>query len=770
MLADVLVAAVAGAGDHHRAALCRHAVDGADQGQDGVRVVAVIGDHGGAAVVEDVEAARRVVAFAGERQQAGADGVPWQVDGPGGGHRCHHVFDLETDHATARERHIVQVHLVEGFTLLGDQVAVVDVDHAAALGAVHGHHRMLAVGGKEGDVAAAVVGHADHHRVGGVEHRHAALQHILHDHPLEDGQVFQGGDVVQAQMVARADVGHHRHLAAVEGQAFAQQAAARRFEHGGVDVGVHQHIAGASRAAAVAAVDGAPFDIDAVGIRHAGAQPGGGGQVGDQAHGGGFAIGAGDGDDGNAAVVAIGEHGADDGFAHRAALAERWGQVHAQARRGIDFHHAAALLLDGFQHAVAHQVDAADVQPHHVGGGDGARRHFRMDVVGNVGGGAAGRQIGVVAQDDAFAARRDRVGLIALRGQAGQGDVVEADLGQRGGVAVAAARVEVDLVDQLAHGGDAVADHLRRIAAGGGDQFVAHHQQAEIVTGQVALDHDVVAEFAGGDKSGRHLLLGGDVDGDALALVAVLRLDHHRQADFQRRRPGVVGVQRHAAVRHRHPGRVEQLLGQLLVLRDRFGDGAGAVDFGRLDFSLLAAPAEGDQAAVGQTAERDVAGDRRVDDGAGRRAQPHVLVEFAQLVQRGVDIEGGVVQRGLEQLLGQLESQFADHFFRILDHHLEHAGVRRGGGAAESDRAAGLCLQVQRRQFEHVGHRNAVVVAGRLQGRQGREARPQSRLEAGQIGDAFFIGRADHHRLDRGVVTPEVGASQRPYACYLHKP
>ena len=308
---------------------------------------------------------------------------------------------------------------------------------------------MLHVGGKEGDGAAAVVGHADDHRIVGVEYRHAAVGDVLHDHALEHREVFQRGDVVQAEVVARADVGHHRDLAAVERQAFAQQAAARRFEHGGVDVRVHQHVARAARAAAVAAVDAASFDVDAVGVGHAGAQAAGGEQVGDQAHRGGLAVGAGDGDHRNAAVVAFFEHRRDDRFADRAALAERWRQVHAQARRGVHFDHAAALLFDRFQYAVAHQVDAADVEADHVRGGDRARGHFRMDVVGDVGGGAAGRQVGVVAQDDAAAARRHRVGFIALRGQAGQRDVVEADLGQRGRVAVAAARIEVDPVHQL---------------------------------------------------------------------------------------------------------------------------------------------------------------------------------------------------------------------------------------------------------------------------------------------------------------------------------
>ena len=44
------------------------------------------------------------------------------------------------------------------------------------------------------------------------------------------------------------------------------------------------------------------------------------------------------------------------------------------------------------------------------------------------------------------------------------------------------------------------------------------------------------------------------------------------------------------ADRHRHAGRAQQLLGQFLVLRDRFGDGAGAVRLGGLDAALACCP------------------------------------------------------------------------------------------------------------------------------------------------------------------------------------
>jgi hypothetical protein len=70
LLADVLVAPVAGAADDHRAPLGRHVAHACHQGGDGVGVVAVVGDHGGAAVVEHVEAAGHALLVADEAGQA----------------------------------------------------------------------------------------------------------------------------------------------------------------------------------------------------------------------------------------------------------------------------------------------------------------------------------------------------------------------------------------------------------------------------------------------------------------------------------------------------------------------------------------------------------------------------------------------------------------------------------------------------------------------------------------------------------------------------
>ena len=730
--------------------------------------MAVVGDQRRALVVEQVEAARHGLGVADEGREAGLDVVPGQVQRPGRTDGSQRVLDLEADRTIGGDRHPRQRDARLLPACGGDDVTLVDEQHPLAQGAMGGDHRVVRVVAEIGDLAWAMAGHLDDFGVGAIEHGHAAGRDVEHDHALEHAQVLERGDEVQPQVVASADVGHDRHLAAVIGQAFAQQAAARGLEHGRIDIGVHQHIAGAARAAAVAAVGLAAVDVDAVGVGHAHAQAIALEQVGGQAHGGGLAVGAGDRDDRNAAVVAIRVHVVDDRFAHIAALAKARAQVHAQTRGGVDLDHATGLQLERLDHVLADDVDAADVQAHHLGGGHRARGHIGVDFVGHVGGAAAGREVGVVAQHDALAQHRHRFGGQVLLAQAVERNVVEPDLGQRRGMAIAALGVLVDDLDQFAHGVRSVADHQRRIAARGGHQLVTDHQEAVVDAGQEALDQDFLAVMARIAVAGHDLFARLDVDGHALALVAVERLDHDRPAEFLRCQPGVFLVLDRAAQRHRHASRVQQLLGQVLVLGDAFGDRAGAVDLGGLDAALLAAPAELDQAALGQATVGNAACDCGVDDGAGRRAESHVLVGLAQASDGLDQVERLFFQRGFDQFDREIKRHAADLFLGVFDHDLIDPRIGRLRSAAEADLAAGLGLQRQRRALEHMGQRQPDLGAGLLQGADLREALAQVLDEAGQLGQIALRGRERDDGLDRGVAGPEVGAAQGPDAGNFH--
>ena len=597
-------------------------------------------------------------------------------------------------------------------------------------GTVGAEHRVGAVECEVDDLARAGSRHRHHLRIGGVEHRPAIGSHVLDDDALEHGHILQGGDVVQAQVIAAADVGDHGHRAAVEPESLTQQTAAGSLQHRGLHIRMGQHVAGAFGAAAVTAVDGATVHPDTVGVGHAHRQPGAGHQVCDQAGDGGLAVGAGDGHHRDAAVVARRVQLADDGLTHRPGLAVGGSQVHAQARGGVDLHHPAALLFQRLHHVLRHHVDAADVQAHHAGRGHGAGGHIGVDVVGDVGGGAAGGQVGVVAQGDASTLLRHILSGQSLQRQAGQGNLVDADAGQGRSVPVTAPRVGIDLAHQLLDAVHAVADHMRRIAPGGGHQAVAHHQHAVVLTGQEALNHRR-ADLGGHPVGHLQVLAALDVDGHALALVAVQRLDHHRQAELLGRRPGFFQAVHRAAQRHRHPGGLQQILGEVLVLRDGFTHGTGGVHLRRPDAALLVTPAELHQAAVGEPSPGDVAGHRGVHDGAGAGAQTHVLVDGTQLGDGGFGIKKLVQPRRIDQRLRLLHRLATHGLLGVLHHHLVEPGFHGGLGAAEADGAAGGGLQGEGGDLQHLGQGGGArlhQVGGPVLS-DGGEQRPDARLE-----------------------------------------
>ena len=175
----------------------------------------------------------------------------------------------------------------------------------------------------------------------------------------------------------------------------------------------------------------------------------------------------------------------------------------------------------------------------------------------------------------------------------------------------------VDLLNQLRNGVHAVAHHFGRVTPGCGHELVADDQQAEVVAGHKTLDQDVVAELARRCVGFDQLFAGGDVDGHPFALVAVVGFDHHGQANFLRCSPGVFGITHGATAGDRYTGRSQQLFGQLLVLGDGFGNGAGGIHLGGLDAALFATPAQAHHAAFGHAAVGNTASHRGVHNGTG---------------------------------------------------------------------------------------------------------------------------------------------------------
>ena len=124
----------------------------------------------------------------------------------------------------------------------------------------------------------------------------------------------------------------------------------------------------------------------------------------------------------------------------------------------------------------------------------------------------------------------------------GKSNFVEMDFCQRVGVALTTPWITINLIHQLTNAVQAVADNLGRIASRGGDQLIADHEHAVILARNVTLNHDFAADFSRYRVSCFHLSATCEIHGYSFSLVAVLRLDHDRTADFTCGGPCIFGI------------------------------------------------------------------------------------------------------------------------------------------------------------------------------------------------------------------------------------
>jgi hypothetical protein len=217
LLADVLVAPVAGAADDHAAALRpasprrRAPARGWRPGCGRSRRSAW--RRGSLKTLKRPGAVSASLAKGPARRAR----RPVEAERPGGGDRGHGVLDLEADGALARQRHRRDsgMRCTTELSARRRRCGRRRRRPRACPGAVRGHHRMVAVGGEEG------------HRAGQFSAIFATIGSAALSTAMPSGatfctmtrfsrEVFHRGDVVQAEVVALADVGHHGHLAAVE--------------------------------------------------------------------------------------------------------------------------------------------------------------------------------------------------------------------------------------------------------------------------------------------------------------------------------------------------------------------------------------------------------------------------------------------------------------------------------------------------------------------------------------------------------------------------
>src|SRR6187549_3294568 len=133
-----------------------------------------------------------------------------------------------------------------------------------------------------------------------------------------------------------------------------------------------------------------------------------------------------------------------------------------------------------------------------------------------------------------------------------------------------------------------------------GDQLAVDHQQPVIVALQKGLDDHRARMLARRDKTRRDLLVRGEPDRDAAAVIAVVGLGDHGVADASCGAHRLRFVLHRLLARHRQTERRQDLVGLLLVARELHRDMRGASADRRLDALLVLAVAELHQRLVVQ--------------------------------------------------------------------------------------------------------------------------------------------------------------------------
>ena len=590
-------------------------------------------------------------------------------------------------------------------------------DHRLALGPhVVAHQLVLGVQGDPDRLGRAGRGHLHHALVVGVEH--AVVLGHLGDDLLDLGQIVHALDAAQPQVV-RGHVEHGPDVALAPAEPRAHDAAAGGLQHRRVDRGVAQHDLARPGAGHVAADGADAVDVDAVRGRHPHLVARELEDVPDHAGGGGLPVRPRDRREGDAEAVAAREEHVDHRPGDVARLPLGGREVHAEAGRGVDLDDRSSYFPITAGDVRRDEVDAADVEADRLDSPLGHHPVVLVDGVGPVGRGAAGRQVAGQAQVENLSFRQHGVEGHPLLGEQAPRLLVHHDAGQHLLVADAAPGVAVDLLDQLGDGAPAVPHHVAGDALGHGGHAAVDHQDAVVVAGLVALDDHPRADPPRLLVGLPHLLGGPEVDRHRLAVMAVERLDHHREAEPLGLLRRLLRVADDRLPRHGEPELLEDALGQPLVGGDLGGDLAGLAGEGRLDALLVLAVAELHERSFVEADPGDVPllggahqGGRRGAEGAALGELDECLELLAVIERRGVVVRALGRQDVADEAQREVPRRQPDLLFHeAVDDVVLPLGQMLAARLAEGDRRAGEDLELDGDVLQHVPHPGPLLLA-----------------------------------------------------------
>ena len=354
-------------------------------------------------------------------------------------------------------------------------VILFDENRSAILRTMFDDHRMLSVDREEDDFPFAFRSHRNGVLIGRVEHRVSGRRDDIDDDSLDLRQFVERFDVAQAEVISLADVRHDGHIATIEAEPRAQDSAASSLEHSHFDFWVHQHVASTQRPAAIAVVDAAVVDVDAVGTSMSNGRSGPLEDVSREPGRRRLSVDTCNRHDRNATVFTFGKQRADDRFTDGPRLSIRRSKVHSQSGSRIDFHDRSRARFARLSNIDCHHVDTGDVESDHSCRFNASRDPIRMHLVGDIHRSPASAEVRVAANEHSLSGRRDGIGGEALLFEYDECGVVDVDFAEHRAVVLAAPRILIDHVDQLLNRVQPIADDICRLASRGGDQLAADH-------------------------------------------------------------------------------------------------------------------------------------------------------------------------------------------------------------------------------------------------------------------------------------------------------
>ena len=257
-------------------------------------------------------------------------------------------------------------------------------------------------------------------------------------------------------------------------------------------------------------------------------------------------------------------------------------------------------------------------------------------------------------------------------------------------------------------------------------------------------------------------------------MVAVRWLDGDGKANVLCHFPRFFGRGDDLAFRHGHAAGGQQALGEVFVLGNAFGNGAGLVGFSRPDAALCRAVAQLHQIAVVQADMGNAALASGIDNAAGRWAEVTVIDRCLDGVDGGLDLERLIVDGRHQQLVTMLQRHAGHRFFGAAEHHAVHAALGDFTGLTKLGRHAGQVQQLDDHVLQHMAHPGAAFKAldkaaalAHAAGVLDQVGQPGSQavVEAGDfVGRVVFQLSQIQPDFQYRAVCPDTGAAQESCA------